>query len=72
MVGGNPSLFAAVTNGVPALVMTSGDRVVIVVSFEVTTDGITAVHTQANPAKLDHATRQWATIGRGEPLPADW
>lgn len=72
MVGGNPSLFAAVTNGVPALVMTSGDRVVIVVSFEVTTDGITAVHTQANPAKLDRATQQWGTSDHGEPLVERW
>jgi RNA polymerase sigma-70 factor (ECF subfamily) len=72
LVGGSPALFAAVVNGVPALVMTNGDRVVIVVSLEVTTEGITAVHTQANPAKLDRATREWAASDHGEPLVASW
>ncbi|MET8757681.1 RNA polymerase sigma-70 factor [Lentzea sp. NPDC004782] len=72
LVGGSPSLFAAVVNGVPALVMVNGDRVVIVVSLEVTTEGITAVHTQANPAKLDRATREWAASDHGEPLVASW
>lgn len=72
LVGGRLEFFAEVVNGVPALVLVVGERVFTVISLEVTTDGITAVHTQANPAKLDHATRQWATIDRGEPLPADW
>jgi RNA polymerase sigma-70 factor (ECF subfamily) len=72
LVGGTPEFFAEVVNGVPALVLVVGERVFLVISLEVTTDGITAVHTQANPAKLDHATRQWATIDRGEPLAADW
>jgi len=72
LVGGSPAVFAAVVNGVPALVLVNGDRVVIVVSLEVTTEGITAVHTQANPAKLDRATREWAASDRGEPLVASW
>jgi RNA polymerase sigma-70 factor (ECF subfamily) len=72
LVGGRLEFFAEIVNGVPALVLVVGERVFTVISLEVTTDGITAVHTQANPAKLDHATRQWATIDRGEPLPADW
>ncbi|MFC0623142.1 RNA polymerase sigma factor SigJ [Kribbella deserti] len=72
MVGGSPSVFAGVTNGVPALVMTDGDRVAIVVSFEVTTEGITAIHSQANPAKLERATRAWATSDHGEPLVESW
>ena len=45
------------------------DRVFGVISLEVTTDGIAAVHTQVNPAKLDHATRHWAG---GEPLAGNW
>jgi RNA polymerase sigma factor (sigma-70 family) len=72
MVGGRPDLFAAVANGVPALVMTVGDRVAGVVSLDVTADGIAAVHAQANPRKLDRATRQWATAEHGVPLAGDW
>ncbi|GAB2833833.1 RNA polymerase sigma-70 factor [Lentzea nigeriaca] len=72
MAGGPLEFFAEVVNGVPALVLAVGGRVFVVMSLEVTTDGIAAVHTQANPAKLDHATRQWAGIDRREPLPGEW
>ncbi|WP_112268840.1 RNA polymerase sigma factor SigJ [Lentzea terrae] len=72
LVGGRLEFFASIVNGVPALVLVVGDRVFGVISLEVTTDGITAVHTQANPAKLDHATRQWAAIDHGEPLAEGW
>jgi RNA polymerase sigma-70 factor (ECF subfamily) len=51
------------------VVLVVGDRVFAVISLEVTTEGITAVHTQANPAKLDRATRHWAG---GEPLVEGW
>ena len=56
----------------PALVVVVGDRVVGVISLDVTTDGIAAVHTQANPGKLERATRQWAASEHGEPLVDDW
>jgi RNA polymerase sigma-70 factor (TIGR02957 family) len=72
MIGGRPVLFAAVANGVPAVVLMVGDRVAAVVSLDVTDDGIAAVHTQANPGKLERATRQWTTSEHGEPLIADW
>jgi RNA polymerase sigma-70 factor (ECF subfamily) len=72
MIGGRPVLFAGVANGMPSLVLMVGDRVVIVIALDVTTDGIAAVHTQANPAKLDRAARQWATSDRGEPLVDNW
>jgi RNA polymerase sigma-70 factor (ECF subfamily) len=52
----------------PALVLTVADRVAAVVSLDVTAEGIAAFHTQANPAKLERATRQWATSEHGEPL----
>ncbi|MFD6139579.1 RNA polymerase sigma-70 factor [Promicromonospora sp. NPDC060271] len=68
MIGGRPVLFAAVANGAPALVLTVADRVAAVVSLDVTTDGIAAFHTQANPAKLERATRRWLTSEHGEPL----
>ncbi|MET9631499.1 RNA polymerase sigma-70 factor [Lentzea sp. NPDC006480] len=69
MIGGSPALFAEVVNGVPAVVLVVDGQVVVVVTFEVTTEGITAVHTQANPAKLDRATRTWTS---GEPLVESW
>ena len=72
VIGGRPVLFAGVANGVPALVLVVGDRVAVVVSLDVTTEGIAAVHTQANPGKLDRATRQWATADHGEPLADNW
>jgi RNA polymerase sigma-70 factor (ECF subfamily) len=68
MVGGRPILFAAVANGVPALVMVVEDRVVGVFTLEVTAEGIAAVHAQANPGKLARATRGWAVADHGEPL----
>jgi RNA polymerase sigma-70 factor (ECF subfamily) len=72
MIGGRPDLYAAVANGVPALVMVVDDRVVGVVALDVTADGIAAVHAQANPGKLERATHQWAVSGHGEPLTGDW
>ncbi|MBN6041189.1 RNA polymerase sigma factor SigJ [Amycolatopsis sp. 195334CR] len=72
MIGGRPVLYAAVANGTPALVLVVGDRVAAVLSLDVTTDGIAAIHTQANPAKLDRATRRWATSDHGEPLADNW
>ncbi|KDN19079.1 RNA polymerase sigma-70 factor [Amycolatopsis rifamycinica] len=72
MVGGRPDLHAAVTNGMPALVMVVGERVAGVVTLDVTADGIAAVHAQANPAKLERATRRWGTAEHGEPLAGNW
>ncbi|MEV6239864.1 RNA polymerase sigma-70 factor [Lentzea sp. NPDC051838] len=72
LVGGSPSLFAEVVNGVPALVLVVGDRVVVVVTLEVTTEGVTAVHTLANPAKLDRLARDWAASDHGKPLVDSW
>ncbi|WP_063051973.1 RNA polymerase sigma factor SigJ [Nocardia arthritidis] len=71
-IGGRAALFDAVANGVPAVVIVVGDRVVGVISLEVTTDGIAAVHTQANPSKLVRATRRWAMSEHGNPLVDVW
>ncbi|WP_067463684.1 RNA polymerase sigma-70 factor [Nocardia amamiensis] len=71
-IGGRATMFAAVANGVPALVVMVGDRVVGVISLEVTSDGIAAVHTQANPSKLERATRQWAMSEHGDPIVEEW
>ncbi|MDQ7803008.1 RNA polymerase sigma factor SigJ [Amycolatopsis sp. A133] len=72
LIGGRPVLHAAVANGVPALVLLVGDRVAGIVSLDVTTDGIAAVHAQVNPGKLGRAARQWSAAGHGEPLAGTW
>ncbi|WP_454852706.1 RNA polymerase sigma-70 factor [Promicromonospora soli] len=71
-VGGSPDIYAWTANGRPALVIVVGDRVVGVMTLDVTADGIASVLTQANPDKLDRATRQWATSDHGEPLISVW
>ncbi|OOC07644.1 RNA polymerase sigma-70 factor [Amycolatopsis azurea] len=72
LIGEKPTLFPAFANGAPALVLMVEDRVAAVVSLDVTDDGITAIHTQANPAKLERAASRWATSERGEPLAVEW
>ncbi|WP_206784999.1 RNA polymerase sigma-70 factor [Amycolatopsis sp. MtRt-6] len=72
MVGGRPDLYAAVANGMPALVMVVGERIAGVFTLDVTDGGIAAVHAQANPAKLGRAMRGWAGADHGEPLAGDW
>ena len=71
-VGGSPDIYAWTANRSPALVIVVGDRVVSVMTLDVTADGVAAVLTQANPDKLDRATRQWATSDHGEPLISVW
>jgi RNA polymerase sigma-70 factor (ECF subfamily) len=60
VTGGSWAMSAAVVNGGPALVAAVGDRVVGVICLEVTGDRITALRIQANPAKLERLSRQWA------------
>ncbi len=72
LLGGSPDFFAAVVNDVPALVAVVEDRVAGVVTFEVTSEGIAAMHTQVNPEKLVRFTRQWSTVERGRPLLESW
>lgn len=72
MIGGSPAVFAAIANGLPAMVLVVDDRVVTVISLDVTAEGIAAVHTQANPDKLVHANRQWSTSEHGKPLLENW
>ncbi|MEV6771739.1 RNA polymerase sigma factor SigJ [Nocardia sp. NPDC051030] len=69
---GRPTLFATIANGMPALVMVDGDRVVGIVCVEATSEGIAAVHAQVNPDKLVRANRRWATVAHGEPLLELW
>jgi hypothetical protein len=61
-------MYASSANGEPAVVVVVEGRVVAVMCLEVTAEGITACRTQANPDKLERATRQWAAADHGEPL----
>lgn len=71
-LGGNPEMFAAIANGMPALVLVSEGRVVGMVVLQVTADGIAAVHAHANPDKLAYVDRQWAAAAPGAPLTVSW
>ncbi|MEV6372403.1 RNA polymerase sigma-70 factor [Micromonospora musae] len=68
VVGGSPELYAWTANGEPAVVAVVEGRVVAVMCLEVTAEGVSACRTQANPDKLERATRQWAAAEHGEPL----
>jgi RNA polymerase sigma-70 factor (ECF subfamily) len=68
IVGGPSEIYAWVANGEPAVVAVVDGRVVAVMCLEVTAEGINACRTQANPDKLERATRQWAAADHGEPL----
>ncbi|BBH68391.1 DNA-directed RNA polymerase sigma-70 factor [Actinoplanes sp. OR16] len=70
MIGGRPVLFSAVVNGVPALVLVVDGQVVGVVALNVTDGGITAVHAQVNPAKLERVRRHW--VASEPPLATGW
>ncbi|MFC7535254.1 RNA polymerase sigma factor SigJ [Actinoplanes sp. GCM10030250] len=63
IAGGDYTLHAAVVNGGPAVVGVLGDRVIGVISLELTADGISALHIQANPGKLNRLSRQRTTAG---------
>jgi RNA polymerase sigma-70 factor (ECF subfamily) len=72
LIGGSPALYAEVVNGGPAVMIVLGDRVVGVMSLEVTSEGVAAVRNQVNPDKLARATRQWFAAEHGEPLLVVW
>ena len=68
IVGGSPEMYAWAANGEPAVVVVVDGRVVAVMCLEVTAGGIAACRTQANPDRLERATRQWAAADHGAPL----
>jgi len=72
LVGGSPALYVEVVNGGPAVVVVLGDRVVGVMSLELTAEGIAAIRVQVNPDKLVRVTREWSASGHGEPLLGAW
>ncbi|MFE9822518.1 RNA polymerase sigma factor SigJ [Streptomyces sp. NPDC005791] len=68
LVGGSPEVHATTANGGPALVVVLDGRVIGVMCLEITPDGIAAFRNQANPDKLERATRSWAATDHGDPL----
>ncbi|WP_031026794.1 RNA polymerase sigma-70 factor [Streptomyces sp. NRRL WC-3725] len=68
LVGGSPEVYASTANGEPAVVAVLDGRVIGVICLEITADGIRAFRGQANPDKLERATRHWAATDHGEPL----
>ncbi|MFI7239619.1 RNA polymerase sigma-70 factor [Streptomyces cyaneofuscatus] len=68
LLGGSAEIHATTANGVPAVVVVVDGRVAGVMCLEVTDDGIAAFRNQANPDKLERATRRWAATDHGEPL----
>ncbi|MFI6121596.1 RNA polymerase sigma factor SigJ [Streptomyces sp. NPDC051064] len=68
MAGGSPGVYVTTANNGPALVAVVDGRVIGVMCLEITSDGIAAIRAQANPDKLERATRRWATSDHGEPL----
>ncbi|MER6026581.1 RNA polymerase sigma factor SigJ [Streptomyces sp. NPDC001851] len=68
LVGGSPEIHATTANGGPALVAVLDGRVIGVMCLEITPEGIAAFRSQANPDKLERATRRWAATDHGEPL----
>ncbi|MFJ1858604.1 RNA polymerase sigma factor SigJ [Streptomyces anulatus] len=67
LLGGTAEIHVSYANGLPALVVTVDGRVIGVMCLEITADGIAAFRNQANPDKLERATRQWAATDHGEP-----
>lgn len=68
LVGGSAGIYSTTANGAPAVVAVVDGRVIGVMCVEVTDDGIAAFRNQANPDKLERATRRWAATDHGEPL----
>lgn len=68
LIGGPAEMYATTANGAPAVVAVVDGKVIGIVCLEVTADGISAFRSQANPDKLERATRLWAASDHGEPL----
>ncbi|MFD6755389.1 RNA polymerase sigma-70 factor [Micromonospora gifhornensis] len=72
VLGGEAALYAEIVNGVPAVLVVVGDRVVGVLTLEMTAEGVSDIHAQANPDKLDRVTRLWSASARSAPVVDGW
>ncbi|MFD0362122.1 RNA polymerase sigma factor SigJ [Nocardia sp. GCM10030253] len=71
-VGDDAVFYAVVVNEAPAVLVEVGERVYGVLALDMTPDGVTAIHIQVNPDKLERITRQWAAAGPHQPLGGKW
>ncbi|RPE42260.1 RNA polymerase sigma-70 factor (ECF subfamily) [Streptomyces sp. Ag109_O5-1] len=68
LVGGSAEFHFTTANGGPALVAVVDGRVFGIMCLEITPEGIAAFRSQANPDKLERATRQWSAGDHGDPM----
>ncbi|WP_227982155.1 sigma-70 family RNA polymerase sigma factor [Nocardia spumae] len=72
LVGGMPSIHAAVVNGCPAMLITIDDRIVGVAILEIRGDKIAGVRGIAAPHRLGRLTAQWQRQQRDVALLESW
>ena len=72
LVGGSPSIHAAVVNGSPTMIAALDGRVVGALILEVRGDKIAGVRGLAAPARLGRLTEQWRRRDHDDPLIASW
>ncbi|MGW0072816.1 RNA polymerase sigma-70 factor [Streptosporangium sandarakinum] len=72
LVGGDPTFYAVVVNGGPAVLVKVGEKVIGVICLDATPDGLASIHIQVNPDKLQRIARQWAATGPHHPLAENW
>lgn len=72
LAGGSLDCHFALVNTSPALVAVVAGRVVGVIVLDIADGRISVVRSQANPHKLDRATRRWAASPHGRPLLSGW
>lgn len=72
LVGGHPSIHAAVINGSPAVLFALADKVVSVAILEMREDKIATIHGMASPTRLARLTERWARRTHNDPLIESW
>nr|WP_281065065.1 RNA polymerase sigma factor SigJ [Brachybacterium sacelli] len=71
-LGGPLELYADLVNGSPALLASSGGRLVGVIVLERADGRIRDIRIQANPGKLVRLEQRWRASNPGEPLSSAW
>ncbi|MGS2806424.1 sigma-70 family RNA polymerase sigma factor [Nocardia sp. MW-W600-9] len=72
LVGGAPSIHAAVVNGCPAMLFTLDDRVLGVAILEIRDGKIGCLRGIAAPARLGRFTERWQRQAHDAPLVEEW
>lgn len=72
LIGGSPSIYAAMVNGSPAMVFAFEDRVVGVAVLDVRDGKIAGVCGLAAPARMARLTEQWRRQDHDTPLIESW